>query len=191
MNCDLVIWTQPSGPLCLWQCLLVVLDHLDHEENCFCEEVTVLTTEKERKKTRLFDCPIGSQNSVSGFLFYNVIPILPRSRVTQMDECSKLLQYRSNFLQRPLSCFKRSSEAGFRLFDVKKIHFWKQQCMLLATGKYRIFFQFLPAPHSLQNQNQNKTNEMSQPGALVNEEFHGATASCGWLQINLKVGLVS
>ena len=126
-----------------------------------------------------------------GFLFYNVIPILPRSRVTQMDECSKLLQYRSNFLQRPLSCFKRSSEAGFRLFDVKKIYFWKQQCMLLATGKYRIFFQFLPAPHSLQNQNQNKTNEMSQPGALVNEEFHGATASCGWLQINLKVGMVS
>ena len=21
VNCDLVIWTQPSGPLCLWQCL--------------------------------------------------------------------------------------------------------------------------------------------------------------------------
>ena len=109
-------------------------------------EVTVLTTEKERKKTRLFDCPIGSQNSVSVFLFYNVIPMLPKSRVTQMDECSKLLQYRSNFLQRPLSCFKRSSEAGFRLFDVKKIYFWKQQCMLLATGKYRIFFNSSPPP---------------------------------------------
>ena len=24
VNCDLVIWTQPSGPLCLWQCLYSV-----------------------------------------------------------------------------------------------------------------------------------------------------------------------
>ena len=23
LYCDLVIWTQPSGPLCLWQCLLI------------------------------------------------------------------------------------------------------------------------------------------------------------------------
>ena len=78
------------------------------------------------------------QNSVSGFLFYNVIRILPRSRVTQMDECSKLLQYCSNFLQRPLSCFKRSSEAGFRLFAVKKKIFWKTSIpMHVASNRYK------------------------------------------------------
>ena len=25
VNCDLVIWTQPSGPLCLWQCFFIFL----------------------------------------------------------------------------------------------------------------------------------------------------------------------
>ena len=109
-------------------------------------------------------------------------------RWTNVQSCCNIVPISSNALWAASNVHLRLASDCLMW---KKKYFWKQQCMLLATGKYRISFQLLPAPHSLQNQNQNKTNEMSQPGALVNEEFHGATASCVWLQIDLKVELVS
>ena len=36
--CDLVIWTQPSGPLCLWQCFIIVPKAVDPRPPTLCFE---------------------------------------------------------------------------------------------------------------------------------------------------------
>ena len=54
VNCDLVTWTQPSGPLCLWQCLFCILFvdlFSDQAWQVFCTPFvveTILVTKKNR-----------------------------------------------------------------------------------------------------------------------------------------------
>ena len=41
MNCDLVIWTQPSGPLCLWQCF-IYLSRAKHGVGQCCVDIRAI-----------------------------------------------------------------------------------------------------------------------------------------------------
>ena len=62
MNCDLVIWTQPSGPLCLWQCFCLRIVAMDESNFRICAPfATQYSKHWEWRKT--WRCCVGSSFS--------------------------------------------------------------------------------------------------------------------------------